>query len=85
MPRLAHLIDDIMMRDEARARRLSQRMVMTRWDGAMITINNRVRGKDGLLKLSEIAPQIREVFTITKLDKIFEIHDDHEDALKSFS
>lgn len=53
--------------------------------GAMITINNRVRGKDGLLKLSEIAPQIREVFTITKLDKIFEIYDVHEDALKSFA
>ena len=53
--------------------------------GALITINDRIRGKDGVLKLCEIAAQIREVFTITKLDKIFDIYDEHEDALKSFS
>ena len=53
--------------------------------GAMITINNRVKGKDGALKLSEIDPQIREVFKITKLDKIFQIFESDADALQSFA
>ena len=53
--------------------------------GALITVNNRVKGKDGILCLSEIDPQIREVFTITKLDKIFPIYDTSEEAMNSFS
>ncbi len=53
--------------------------------GAMITINNRIKGKEGELRLAEIDPQIREVFKITKLDKIFQIHDDADEALSSFS
>jgi anti-sigma B factor antagonist len=52
--------------------------------GALITINNRVKGKDGKLRLAEIDPQIREVFKITKLDKIFQIFDDADDAQNSF-
>ena len=52
--------------------------------GALITINNRVKGKDGKLRLAEIDAQIREVFTITKLDKIFLIFDDADEAMASF-
>ena len=52
--------------------------------GALITINNRVKGKDGKLRLSEIDPQIREVFSITKLNKIFLIFDDADEAMSSF-
>jgi anti-sigma B factor antagonist len=48
--------------------------------GALITLNNRVKGKDGQMCLAEIHSQIREVFRITKLDKIFPIFDDVESA-----
>lgn len=52
--------------------------------GALITINNRIRKKGGQLRLANIDPQIYEVFAITKLNKLFQIHDDSEAALASF-
>lgn len=52
--------------------------------GALITINNKVRDRGGKLRLSNIDPQIQEVFVITRLTKIFQIHETAEDALKSF-
>ena len=48
--------------------------------GALININNRVKGKDGQLRLCEIDPQIHEVFKITKLDQIFQILPDQDSA-----
>lgn len=53
--------------------------------GTLITINQKVRGKDGQLRLSNIDAQIYEVFVITKLNKLFEIHDNVEQAASSFS
>lgn len=52
--------------------------------GTLITINNKIRGKDGQLRLAEIDPQIYEVFVITKLNKLFQIFDTTEQALASF-
>lgn len=52
--------------------------------GTLITINNRVRQKGGQLRLSNIDPQIYEVFVITKLNKLFQIYDDAEEARASF-
>jgi anti-sigma B factor antagonist len=52
--------------------------------GTLITINNRVRSKDGQLRLAHIDPQIYEVFVITKLNKLFQIHDTAQQALASF-
>ena len=52
--------------------------------GTLITINNRVRGRQGQLRLSDIDPQIYEVFAITKLNKLFDIKDDEADALAAF-
>ena len=52
--------------------------------GTLITINNKVKGKDGQLRLADIDPQIYEVFVITKLNKLFQIHDSAEQALASF-
>lgn len=51
--------------------------------GTLITINNRLKGS-GQLRLADIDPQILEVFHITRLDKLFQIHETTEDALKSF-
>ena len=53
--------------------------------GTLITINNRVTGKGGKLCLSDIEGQIFEVFKITKLDRLFEIHDTAAEAIKAFS
>ena len=53
--------------------------------GTLITINNKIRGRDGQLRLAEIDPQIYEVFVITKLNKLFQIFDTSEQALASFA
>ncbi len=53
--------------------------------GTLITINNKIRGKEGQLRLADIDPQIYEVFVITKLNKLFQIFDSADQALASFS
>ena len=53
--------------------------------GTLITINNKIRGKNGQLRLANIDPQIYEVFVITKLNKLFQIHESAEQALVSFA
>ena len=52
--------------------------------GTLITINNKIRKKGGQLRLTNIDPQIYEVFVITKLNKLFQIHDNAEVAISSF-
>ncbi len=52
--------------------------------GALITLNNQVAERNGTLKLSDITPQIYEVFKITRLNKLFDIYDSMEEALGSF-
>src|SRR5262245_62712105 len=42
--------------------------------GTLITINNRVRGRQGQLRLSNIEPQTYEASAITPLNKPFQIH-----------
>jgi anti-anti-sigma factor len=53
--------------------------------GTLIQINNRVKNRQGQLRLSNIDPQIYEVFTITRLNKLFSIHPTTDDAIKSFA
>jgi anti-sigma B factor antagonist len=53
--------------------------------GTLITIHNRLKQKGGQLRLANIDPQIYEVFMITKLNKLFDIHETNEDALESFA
>ena len=52
---------------------------------ALITASNAVRARDGQLRLSDLRPQLLSVFTITRLDKMFMIHDSAADALESFA
>lgn len=51
--------------------------------GTLITIHNRMKNKRGQLRLANIDPQIYEVFVITKLNKLFEIHETSEQASAS--
>lgn len=53
--------------------------------GALITIRNKVKGKDGELRLADIDPQIYEVFEITRLTGLFNIHDSTDDAMSAFA
>lgn len=53
--------------------------------GALITINNKIKAKGGQLRLSDIDEQIYQVFVITKLYKLFEIHETSEQGLASFN
>ena len=52
--------------------------------GMLITLNRKVQEQNGLLKLSDINRQILEVFKITKLNRVFEIHDTAAQALSGF-
>lgn len=52
--------------------------------GTLITVSNQVKARDGQLRLSDIRPQIKEIFSITRLDRLFEIHETSDDALATF-
>lgn len=52
--------------------------------GMLITLDQRVKERKGALKLSNINPQIYEVFKITRLNKLFEIHESAARALGAF-
>lgn len=52
--------------------------------GKLITLDKKMKAHGGVLKLSNIRPEIFEVFTITKLNRLFDIKDDEADALAAF-
>jgi len=52
--------------------------------GMLITLNKKVKEQNGTLKLSDINRQIFEVFKITRLNRVFEIHETAEEALARF-
>ncbi len=52
--------------------------------GMLITLDKHVKEGKGKLKLSNINPQIYEVFKITRLNKLFDIHEDTAEAQAAF-
>lgn len=52
--------------------------------GKLITLNKKVRGVNGQLRLCSIRPEIYEVFEITRLNKVFPIYEDRDKALDAF-
>ena len=53
--------------------------------GMLITLHKRIADLGGQLKLTDIKPQIYEVFKITRLNKVFDIHDSAAKAKASFA
>ncbi len=53
--------------------------------GMLINANNSIKQRNGQLRLTNIKPQIYEVFVITKLNKLFRIFPSREEAMGSFS
>jgi anti-sigma B factor antagonist len=51
--------------------------------GMLVTLNKKIQQGGGKLVLCSIDPQIREVFAITKLDKLFVIRNDEQEALQT--
>ena len=52
--------------------------------GKLITLDKKMKAHGGTLKLSNIRPEIYEVFAITKLNRLFDIRKDEADALGAF-
>jgi anti-sigma B factor antagonist len=52
--------------------------------GTLINLKKKVDSKQGQLCLANIHPQIYEVFVITKLNKLFDIYDNAEEAQAAF-
>lgn len=52
--------------------------------GKLISLHKALRTNKGTLKLCSIAPPIYEVFEITRLDKVFDIHSSEDEALEAF-
>jgi anti-sigma B factor antagonist len=53
--------------------------------GTLMKVNERVKSRDGQLRLCHIAPRIHEAFVMTRLNRIFSIADTYETALASFA
>ncbi|MDA1015663.1 MAG: STAS domain-containing protein [Planctomycetota bacterium] len=52
--------------------------------GKLITMDKKVKGAEGKLRLCTIRPEIYEVFAITKLNKLFSMHENRDKALEGF-
>ena len=52
--------------------------------GKLITMDKKVKAAKGKLRLCSIRPDIYEVFAITKLNKLFDMHENREKALEGF-
>jgi anti-anti-sigma factor len=53
--------------------------------GMLVRIHKKCKQFDIVLKLCNIAPEIRKVFEITRLDKVLDIYDDPKEALAAFA
>ena len=52
--------------------------------GKLITLDKKAKKNGCVLKLSNIRPEIYEVFAITRLNRLFDIKDHEADALAAF-
>ena len=49
--------------------------------GLLVQIGNKCRARQQQLKLARVQPQVRKVFSVTRLDRIFQFADTVESAL----
>ena len=50
----------------------------------LIVLEKRMRGNGGQVKLSNLCPEVREVFSITNLTSVFDIREEQDEALEAF-
>ncbi|RLS28551.1 MAG: anti-sigma factor antagonist [Planctomycetota bacterium] len=52
--------------------------------GKLITLDRKVKSHKGRLKMSNIRPEIFDVFQVTKLNKVFDIRGEEAEAISAF-
>lgn len=52
--------------------------------GKLVALHKKVMQLNGEMKFTDVRPSIMEVFKVTKLDKLFSIHDSEKDAISAF-
>jgi anti-sigma B factor antagonist len=52
--------------------------------GKLIKLNGRVQDRGGQFRISALGDRIAEVFHITGLDRLFQIYDTRDDAIRAF-
>ena len=50
----------------------------------LIILDKKMKAGGGALKLTDLRQEIHEVFVITRLNQLFDIHDQEADALETF-
>jgi anti-sigma B factor antagonist len=53
--------------------------------GALVRLSKRIAESGGTLKLCSVGPAVHGMFTLVKLDRIFDIYENEEMALDSFN
>ena len=51
----------------------------------LIVLEKRVRAQGGKIRLSNLRPEVRDLFSYTNLDSMFQIKDEQKEALESFA
>ena len=52
--------------------------------GALIAVRKKARSRSGVVKLCNLQPDIHTMFTITRMDQLFDIETSEDDALSAF-
>ena len=52
--------------------------------GKLIALHSKVVARNGTMKLCCIRPEVYEIFTVTKLDRLFDIEDTEASAIAAF-
>ncbi len=50
----------------------------------LVVLEKRLRAQGGKLRLSNLRPEVKDLFSFTNLDSLFSIMDDQQDAIHSF-
>ncbi|MDG1874624.1 MAG: STAS domain-containing protein [Mariniblastus sp.] len=51
----------------------------------LIVLEKRIRGTGGQIRLSNLSPEVRDLFSYTNLDSMFQIKDEQSEAMDSFN
>lgn len=52
--------------------------------GALIAVARRLRGQGGDMKISGLSAEVKSIFQITRLDRVFEVFGKREEAVSSY-
>lgn len=53
--------------------------------GQLVGLRKAITARDGTLKVCNVAPGLREVFEITRMDRVFDLYNNEPQALEAFA